>query len=128
MDSKLYFYEARLTDTKKIYDGDTLRLDIGLGFNQWLLNKSCRLYGINTKEVRGESKEEGLVARDYLRALLEDSVESKEVDLVIKSHKDSTDKYGRLLITLYTKQGSTGWLDVNALLLDEGLAEVYKNG
>ncbi|HHL42174.1 MAG TPA: hypothetical protein ENJ42_01020, partial [Hellea balneolensis] len=38
-----YIYRARIT---QIYDGDTLKADIDLGFDTWLKNKPLRLYNI----------------------------------------------------------------------------------
>ena len=39
MDEFLYHYEARLVS---VYDGDTIRVDLSLGFNIWQLNKPIR--------------------------------------------------------------------------------------
>ena len=60
----MYEYTAKVI---KVYDGDTITVDIDLGFGIMLRKQTLRLYGINTPEVRGESKEEGKRVRDLLR-------------------------------------------------------------
>jgi micrococcal nuclease len=52
----------------KVYDGDTITCDIDLGFGILLKKQKLRLYGINTPEVRGSSKEEGVKVRDIVRS------------------------------------------------------------
>ena len=84
-----------------------------------MVNESIRLFGINTPEVRGEERPEGLTSRDRLREL----VLGKEVTLI--TVKDKKGKYGRYLGTLYIDGPDGQLLDVNQLLVDEGLAEVY---
>lgn len=64
-------YKARVVD---VHDGDTLSLDIDLGFGMFVVGKSlsgqsllsCRLFGINAPEL---STPAGLQARDFLRTL-----------------------------------------------------------
>lgn len=65
-------YKARVVS---IHDGDTLSLDIDLGFGVILAAQSftgspflrCRLYGINAPEL---STPEGVKSRDYLLTLV----------------------------------------------------------
>ncbi len=116
MDEYLYHYEARLVS---VYDGDTIRADISLGFNIWQLNKPIRLYGINTPELRGKEREQGLVVRDLVDQRLRDAER-----LIIETHKDTTGKYGRLLGTVHYRIGGK-WHNLNQELLDEGLAVAY---
>jgi micrococcal nuclease len=106
-----YRYKAVVVS---VYDGDTVRLDIDLGFNTWLHNQPVRLYGINTPELRGSERERGLEVRDALRARIMNKA------IVLESHKDRTGKYGRYLGTLWD-----GDENINGWLLDEGMAEPY---
>jgi endonuclease YncB( thermonuclease family) len=46
----IYDYRA---EVRRIVDGDTLILDVDLGFNVWLRNQSFRLLGCNARE-RGQ--------------------------------------------------------------------------
>jgi micrococcal nuclease len=115
MDNQIYNYKAFVTG---VYDGDSITIDIDLGFNNWMKNQKVRLFGINTPEIRGEERPDGLVARDRLRELILD----KEV--IITSYKDKSGKYGRWLATVFLKQDGM-FENINTLLLAEGLAEVY---
>jgi micrococcal nuclease len=82
----MYTYKSKVT---KVYDGDTITVEVDLGFSFKFTN-SFRLLRINCPEVRGESREEGLKSRDRLRELIMD----KEVIIKLK---DNTEKYGRYL-------------------------------
>ena len=63
-DCGLYRYKAEIV---RVYDGDTVWADIDLGFNTWRRNEPLRLWGIDTPEVRGDERPEGLTVRDILR-------------------------------------------------------------
>ena len=60
----MYTYSAYVT---KVYDGDTVTVDIDLGFGVLLRKQRLRLLGINAPEVRGTSRTQGLASRDFLR-------------------------------------------------------------
>jgi len=109
---ELYTYKARCVS---VYDGDSITLDIDLGFNHWMLNQKIRLFGINTPEIRGSERLSGLIARDRLRELIEGK------DIILASHMDRAGKYGRWLATIYLDE-----ININKLLLEEGLASVYE--
>jgi micrococcal nuclease len=82
-----------------VYDGDTVRADIDLGFNIIMNNQSIRLLGINTPEVRGDEKAQGIIVRDYVREQI------LEQNIILKTYKDSKGKYGRWLGEIfYTKE------------------------
>ena len=87
----LYTYKAKCT---YVYDGDSVTLDIDLGFNQWMLNQKIRLYGIDTPEIRGAERETGLVSAQRIQEL----IEGKEVLMV--SHKDKSGFTGFLTNTI----------------------------
>ena len=115
MDNQLFNYWAIVTG---VYDGDSITIDIDLGFNNWKKNQKVRLFGINTPEIRGEERPDGLVARDRLRELILDK------EIIITSYKDKSGKYGRWLATVFLKQDGM-FENINTLLLAEGLAKVY---
>ena len=54
--SDLYTYKATCV---RVYDGDSVTLDIQLGFNMAMLNQKIRLFGINTPEIRGANARKG---------------------------------------------------------------------
>jgi len=105
----MYEYNAVI---KEIYDGDTMRADIDLGFGVILTNQPLRLYGINAPEVTGEQRPMGLVSRDKLREMLLNK------SVVIKTYKDSKEKYGRYLATVML-----GTVNINDWLVENNLAE-----
>lgn len=104
----MYQYKAFVTD---VYDGDTITVDIDLGLHVWLRGETIRLFGINAPEVRGESRDKGLEARDYLREL----ILKKEV--VLRTYKDKKGKYGRWLGNV-----QVDGIDVNQDMIDNDFA------
>ena len=111
----MYEYNAKLI---RIYDGDTVWVDLDLGFGIWLRNQAIRLKGINTPEVRGSEKAEGIRSRDKLGELL-----WRDSFLIIKTSKDNQrGKYGRILGEIFIKSEERS---VNQILLDEGYAVEY---
>lgn len=109
----MYEYRAYV---KKVYDGDTITVDIDLGFGVLLKNQKIRLYGINTPEVRGESKELGKKVRDLVRQRI------LETWVIIKTKKDKKGKYGRYLAIVYEPEIEES---LNDWLLNEGHAVKY---
>lgn len=112
----LYTYRARLSETSRnhpIYDGDTVRLVADLGFGLLAELGPCRLYGIDTPELRGADREAGIVARDFLRDLL-----TPGLWFTIRTHKDEKGKYGRYLCEITLDDGT----NVNELLVATGHA------
>jgi len=107
----MYEYRALV---RKVYDGDTITVDIDLGFDMILRNQKIRLLGIDTPEVRGVEREQGLISRDALRT----KIGSKWI--VIKTQLDKKGKYGRWLGTIFINEEN-----VNDWLISEGLAKVY---
>lgn len=103
----IYVYKANVT---KVYDGDTITCDIDCGFGVVLMKQKIRLYGLNAPEVRGDSKEQGIVSRDKLR----DRILNKEIRL--KTIKDKKGKYGRYIATVYLDtENINDWLVENNL-------------
>ena len=63
----MYQYKAKVL---KVLDGDTVDIDLDLGFNIILANQRVRLAGIDTPESRTENKEEkvrGLLSKKKLQ-------------------------------------------------------------
>ena len=87
----MFEYKCKLI---KVIDGDTIDIDIDLGFGVWLRNQRIRMFGIDTPESRTrdlEEKKYGLAAKAFLTGMLDDS------DLILKTHKDERGKFGRIL-------------------------------
>jgi micrococcal nuclease len=86
----MYEYRCIL---RRVVDGDTIDVDIDLGFKVWLRKERVRLYGINTPESRTRNlaeKKLGLLAKARLKELL-------QKNFLIKTEKDSKGKFGRIL-------------------------------
>ena len=80
---------------RRVVDGDTVDVDIDLGFGIWIHNERVRLFGIDTPESRTrdlEEKKAGLFAKDVVLHYLPEG--SKQV---LRTHKDKVGKYGRVL-------------------------------
>jgi micrococcal nuclease len=113
-------YEYKVKKVYKVVDGDTIDVDIDLGFNISYYQR-VRLAGIDTPESRTKDKMEkafGLESKKRLEDILKDS---KKV--VIRTQKpDSTEKYGRILGWLYIDDQD---LSVNEQLIRDGYAWDY---
>ena len=105
----LYYYTAKVI---RAVDGDTIVVDIDLGFNIWLRDIHLRLARINTPEIRGEEKEKGIEAKEYVQRILEGQ------EIVIRSM--SCDAWRRWIAEVYV-----GEVCVNDDLVVLGYAE-YK--
>ena len=92
----MYEYRCKL---RKVVDGDTVDIDIDLGFGVWLQDERVRLYGIDTPESRTrdlEEKKYGLAAKEYVENFLDDEW------LTLKTKEyDSKGKFGRILGELW---------------------------
>ena len=78
----MFEYKCKLV---KVVDGDTVDVDIDLGFGVWLQNQRIRLYGIDTPESRtsdAEEKKYGLAAKQRMQEWLDGG------NLKIVTHKD----------------------------------------
>ena len=92
----MFEYKCKLV---KVVDGDTVDVDIDLGFGVWLQKQRIRLYGIDTPESRTSDDVEkiyGLAAKERMQKWLDGG------SLKIVTHKDAKGKYGRILGELYT--------------------------
>jgi micrococcal nuclease len=110
-------YQYRIKKIKRVIDGDTVDLDIDLGFGITLSHR-VRLKDINAAETKTkdlEEKAEGIKARLWLEKEL-----SKPGEWVIETTKE--DKYGRMLGTLYLVGEP---VTVNEKMLNEGIVKPF---
>lgn len=78
----------------RVVDGDTIDIDIDLGFGVWLHNERIRVVGIDTPECRTRDlveKQFGFAAKEYVTTLL--PVGSNQTLL----SKEFAGKFGRIL-------------------------------
>jgi micrococcal nuclease len=111
-------YDAKVL---KVVDGDTVDVDIDLGFGIVLTDERVRIMGIDTPESRTSDKVEklfGLAAKERLKELL-----GEETVLITKDDKHGEDmkgKFGRVLGDF-----RVGGKTVTEILIEEGHAVAY---
>ena len=118
-------YEYRV-EVLKVIDGDTVDVDIDLGFGVWLKNERVRLYGIDAWESRTHDKEEkakGLEAKEFCKNFCK---EGEPAILKTKTY-DATGKYGRILGEIWSA-GEFGDKSLNQYLVEKGHAKEYFGG
>ena len=109
----------------KVVDGDTVDVDIDLGFGIWLKDERVRLMGIDTPESRTSDRVEkvfGLAAKERLSSLL--GAEAILQTQVSKDGEDMKGKFGRILGNFTTTNGE----HCGAVLMREGHAVAYTGG
>ena len=113
-------YEYQVKKVLKVVDGDTIDVDIDLGFSISYTQR-VRLAGIDTPESRTRDKKEkalGLEAKDKLKKAIDAATK-----IVIKTEKpDSSEKYGRILGWVFLDDNK---VSINQTLIDEGYAWGY---
>ena len=104
----LYTYKCA---TLRVVDGDTVDVMVDLGMDVYH-HARIRLSGIDTYEVRGEERELGLLAKEFLGSLLAENPDP----LFLRTTKDRKGKYGRYIGSIYLSDGRC----VNKLMEEEG--------
>ena len=88
----MYEYKCKIT---RVVDGDTVDIDIDLGFGVWLHKERVRIYGIDTPESRTRDKVEkrfGLLAKEFVKQFVKGS------SVILRTQKyDAKGKFGRIL-------------------------------
>ena len=120
-------YNFRVTEIKKVVDGDTIDVVIDLGFDIYK-HERVRIAGIDTPEKRTRDLEEkalGIDATNWMKGTLEDTINGDE-ELTIRTElKGGMGKYGRLLGWLYVGDSN---LSLNEEMIGEGYAWPYDGG
>ena len=109
----------------RVVDGDTVDVDIDLGFGMWLRKERVRVMGIDTPESRTSDKMEkvfGLAAKNRLTSLL--GAEAILHTQVSKKGEDMKGKFGRVLGNFVSLNGEK----CAAVLIREGHAVAYQGG
>lgn len=107
---------ARKAVLVRIIDGDTVVVDIHLGFDVVLKAQICRLLKINAPEVRGASREKGLASKKFLSDYL------RRKSLVVLCPEFDKGSFSRWLIVLYAEGQDGQSANVNRLLVEAGHA------
>jgi len=120
----MYEYKCKIL---RVVDGDTVDVDIDLGFGVWMHKERVRMMGIDTPESRTRDKVEkafGLASKERLKELLpigSIQVLKTEID---RSGEDSRGKFGRVLGDFLTDDERR----CTDILVEEGHAVAYFGG
>jgi micrococcal nuclease len=103
-----YTYNAIV---RRIVDGDTIDVDIDMGFRAWRMRERLRLDSINAPETRGPSRDDGLAAKKFLSELI------PEGSQIVICTKPDPDAFGRWIANVFI-----GETYVNYAMVEEGHA------
>ena len=106
----------------KVVDGDTVDVDIDLGFGICLKDERVRIMGIDTPESRTSDDVEklfGLAAKNRLYSLLEK--DAKLITTEDKNGEDMKGKFGRILGDFRAADGRM----VTQIMIEEGHCVPY---
>ena len=115
----MYEYKCKLV---RVVDGDTIDVDVDLGFGVWMQNQRIRMYGIDTPESRTSDDIEkvyGNAAKTFLAKW------TNAGNLTLKTFKDGKGKYGRILGEIWYGDETGNDHNVNQLLIDNHHAVRY---
>ena len=118
----MYTYKCTVT---KIIDGDTIDVDIHLGFDVVLTKQRIRLMGIDTPESRTrnlEEKKRGLLSKQYM-------VDKCPIGSNITLHSLDRGKVGRILGEIWEEDVDSTTLEpLNKRMITDGFAVEYYGG
>ena len=115
----MYEYKAHVN---RVVDGDTVDVDIDLGFGIVLTDERVRIMGLDTQESRTSDKVEkvfGLASKDRLKEILGKTTTLKT--FAAKDGEDMKGKFGRILGDFIAEDGRL----VTDILIEEGHAVKY---
>jgi len=110
----MYEYNCKIV---RVIDGDSIIIDIDLGFSHWIHGESIRLYGVDTPECRtrdAEEKAAGILAKEFVE-------ETLHVGGTYKLTTKEKGKFGRYLGVIMLSDKTS----INAALVSEHLAVPY---
>ncbi len=125
----MYEYRAKI---RRIVDGDTVDVDVDLGFGIWMMDERVRIKGIDTPESRTRDKTEkqfGLASKARLKQLLPLGSIQVLRTTVNKDGEDMKGKFGRIIgdfQVYYAPTDSTR--PAGNILIEEGYAVAYTGG
>jgi len=123
----MYDYKCKVV---KVVDGDTVDVDIDLGFGIWMRNERVRIMGIDTPESRTRDlveKKFGLAAKERLKSLLGEKTVLRTQ--IARNGEDMKGKFGRILGDFDVYDAKTDAVrPVTKILIDEGHAVLYFGG
>ena len=117
----MYEYRCKVL---RVVDGDTVDVDIDLGFGVWMHKERIRLHGIDTPESRTrdlEEKKYGLIAKQKIK----DFMPGGSMQTLVTT-KDKAGKFGRILgkFLIYDKT-TDSQMTINDWMIREHHAVAY---
>ena len=123
----MYEYRCKVL---KIIDGDTVDVDIDLGFGIVLKNERVRVMGIDTPESRTRDKVEkqfGLAAKKRLKEMLDNKSGPILKTQINKKGEDMKGKFGRILGDFHVYYSEEDrWCMLSTIMMHEGHAVAYE--
>jgi len=113
-------YEYRVKKVLAVIDGDTIDVDIDLGFDI-SITKRVRLAGIDTPESRTSDKYEKTLGLES-KAMLKQRLAAAQLVVIRTEKPDSSEKYGRVLGWLFLDGEKTSF---NETMIASGYAWSY---
>ena len=117
----MYEYSCKIV---RVVDGDTVDVDIDLGFGMWMHKERIRLHGIDTPESRTrdlEEKKYGLLAKEQVKYFL-----PKGSIQTLITVKDKAGKFGRVLGKFKIEEPTEGYaMTLNDWMIREHHAAPY---
>lgn len=113
----------------KVVDGDTVDVDIDLGFGICLKDERVRIMGIDTPESRTSDRVEklfGIAAKNRLYELLSEG--AKLITTEDKHGEDMKGKFGRILGDFYVERYEGQREKVTDVMIEEGHCVAYFGG
>ena len=124
----MYEYKCKVL---RVVDGDTVDVDIDLGFGVWLHRERVRVMGIDTPESRTRDKVEkkfGLAAKSHVKDMLPiGSIQTLKTE-VDKSGEDAKGKFGRILGDFLLDQEDGTVKRMTEIMIEDGHAVPYFGG
>ena len=120
-------YNFRVTEIKKVVDGDTIDVVIDLGFDIYK-HERVRVAGIDTPEKRTRDLEEkalGIDATNWMKEKLEGAIAGDDELSIRTELVGGMGKYGRLLGWLYVGDDD---ISLNEKMILQGYAWEYDGG
>lgn len=117
----MYEYSCKIV---RVVDGDTVDVDIDLGFGVWMHKERIRLHGIDAPENRTrdlEEKKYGLLAKEQIKSFM--PIGSMQTLVTVK---DRAGKFGRILgkFLIYDKK-TDAQMTINDWMIREHHAVTY---
>lgn len=119
----MYEYTCKVN---RVVDGDTVDVDIDLGFGITYSNQRIRLLGLDAPESRTRDLNEkrfGILAKEFLENELRKAEATGR--LVIRTNVDEKGKFGRILGEFFYEDEHQMWVSINDVMIGQHHAVEY---